>query len=97
MKKTIMLVLFVSAIVYASGCATRGRMAVLDMDFRTPAQIMAYQSEAALPYVVASTNAPVVPPPVKVEAQASWWANLFTWFGSLNEMRLRVLPIEWSN
>lgn len=71
-------------------------MALIDMDFRTPDQIQASQLEAIAPYVQVSTNSVKAVTPKVVEKSTSWWTSVVTWFGSLAEMRLRVLPIEWS-
>lgn len=78
-----------------AGCATSGRMSLLDIDFRTPAQIQASQMEALAPYIEVNTNS-VRGVEKKVEAPKVWWKTVFDWVGSMAQMRLRVLPIEWS-
>ena len=76
------------------GCGTTGRLALVDLDFRTPEQIQAEQLEAIAPFVTVQTNS-VRPPEPKPVQEKTWWTSLVQWFGSVSKMRLRILPIEW--
>ena len=51
--------------------------------------------EALAPYIEVNTNS-VRGVEKKVEAPKVWWKTVFDWVGSMAQMRLRVLPIEWS-
>ena len=91
MKKIVMVVAMVSVISLA-GCTT-GRMALVDLDLRTPEQITSYQVEAAIPYC--RTNQP----PVAAESKsliATTWDDIIKVL-EVVKGRLRILSIEWAN
>jgi len=82
------------------GCATKGRVALLDLDLRTPEQILAYQNEADIIYVpdccvsnpiVVSTNATV-----KGATIPSPW-DIIIKIIEVVKGRIRILSIEWKN
>jgi len=91
MKKIVMVVAMVSVISLA-GCTT-GRMALVDLDLRTPEQITAYQVEAAIPYC--RTNQPAVVAENK-SLLATTWDDIIKVL-EVVKGRLRILSIEWAN
>ena len=91
MKKTVMVVATVMAISLA-GCTT-GRMALVDLDLRTPEQITAYQVEAAIPYC--RTNQPATVAESKGILPTSWEDIIKVL--EVVKGRFRILSIEWAN
>jgi hypothetical protein len=90
MRKIVMVVAMVS-VMGLVGCTT-GRMALVDLDLRTPEQITAYQVEAAIPYC--RTNQPPV-----VENKSlltTTWDDIIKVL-EVVKGRLRILSIEWAN
>ena len=72
-----------------SGCATAGRVALVDWDLRSPAQIQAASHEVLKPAVPVEPD--VVPPePADVGVMAKLFDVL-----KVIEGRVRVLSIEW--
>lgn len=79
----------------APGCATRGRVSVIDFDLREAAQIEAGRFEAAVPYTPSPTNAV---PPVLAKTEAlpvSFWLQMLETLKVL-KCRFRVISFEWS-
>lgn len=74
-----------------SGCATKGRFRLVNIDTRTPEQIAAYYREAELPY---STDVVTSAPEVQAKALPTWWGILVS---AVTEMKCRisVIDVEW--
>ena len=78
------------------GCATRGRLAVLDIDLRSAEQIAAYAGEAAAPYTVyGSTTNIAKPAAVTQSIPLGWWEKIIKAIAVLR-CRIRILSVEWA-
>lgn len=87
------------ALVLVCGCATQGRIRILNLDFRKPEQIKNGIEEAQAPFKdwsACSTNAPAAPAATQTEAlAANWYTALMDMIAKL-EARLCLLEIEWT-
>ena len=81
-------VIMVLAMLTLSGCATRGRLSVLDVDLRTPEQIIAYQPEAAVVYESEKPNLGA-----GIAAPIPW--EFIIKLVEVVKGRVRVLSFEW--
>ena len=68
-----------------TGCATRGRLSVVDIDLRDASQIEADKSEASVVYQDVSTNA----------TAKSFDFSIISTLLSVVKGRIRVLSVEW--
>jgi len=90
MKKYIVATLILSACLF-TGCATdKGRFSLIDLDLRTPEQIVASEKENNVIYQ--GTNQV----PVEAEAKAFPVEYLFK-FLEVVKGRLRILSLEWKS
>ena len=88
------------ALLLACGCATQGRIRLLNLDFRKPDQITAGKTEAEAPFKdwgACSTNAPAVAPAMaKTEAlPLDWYTALFDMIAKI-EARVCLFELEWA-
>jgi hypothetical protein len=79
-------------VIILSGCATKGRLSVIDIDLRTPEQITAYQKEAEVVYQNEESQT----------VGSSETASKFSWdvvikLVEVIKGRVRVLSFEWVN
>lgn len=87
-KATLLIALMVFLL---SGCATKGRFAVLDLDLRTPEQIEASVAENTIIYTCTNNIPAVAQPKVSVDP----W-DIIVRIISVVKGRLRILSIEWN-
>lgn len=80
----------VSLTLMLSGCATKGRISVVDVDLRTPEQIIAYQPEAAVVY---ETDKPQPNLGAGIAAPIPW--EFIIKLVEVVKGRVRVLSFEW--
>jgi hypothetical protein len=78
--------------IITAGCATKGRISLIDLDLRTPEQIIAYQNEADVIY-----SPDVSPSNNNASVRA---APCFPWdfvikIVEVVKGRVRILSIEW--
>ena len=73
-----------------SGCISAGRFAVVDLDLRSPEQIVAGEVEAAVIYGAPATSEE----PVEPVANKSWMRFLAPII-EVFDGRLRILSFEW--
>lgn len=94
MKRGWMYVIVLGLLV-TSGCATRGRFAIFDLDLRDKEQIDAYKTEATCIYE-SSANQLALGVPVKEEpaAVSPWYQFMFD-FLKIMKGRIRILSVEW--
>jgi hypothetical protein len=84
------------------GCVSQqGRLAIMDLDFRKPAQIEASVKEKEAPYkdwtVISVPSAIIENEQVKTESlPIVWWEKLFELISKL-ECRLTLFQIEWAD
>lgn len=92
MIRQIVGVTLIAGSLLAAGCATKGRMSVVDVDFRDASQIEAGRFEAAVPYATGTTNVPTV---VKTESiPPALWGPLMELLKVI-KCRIRILSVEW--
>ena len=73
-----------------SGCKSTGRFALVDLDARNPAQIVAQQVEASLPYTTSTVKATEEEKAVPLTIWAGLAKAFFEW-----NWRLRFCSVEW--
>ena len=98
--KKIVLLLVIGACM--SGCATSGRLAVVDLDLRSPEQIKAYEVEAQVPYELNEVVTGATTNSVNdvVSADAPKVSPIWEFLAPILEAfkgRLRILSFEWRN
>jgi len=87
MNKLLVISILVTTILL-SGCASRGRLSLIDIDLRSQSQIEAYEKEALIVYQDAPTiNA----------ATKSFDFSIISTILSAVKGRIKVLSIEWKN
>ena len=97
MNKRITILMIITMLM--CGCvAQQGRLAVVDLDFRKPAQLEAGAREAEAPYkdwaVIPQTE---IQNEVKKESlPIAWWDMLFNLIAKL-ECRLTLVQLEWAD
>lgn len=97
--KKIIACLFISVfmIIMMSGCATKGRFSAVDIDLRTPEQIIAYQNEADIVYLadgVVSNGVNTVATKDIVPTTAPWY-DIIVKIVEVIKGRVRILSFEW--
>lgn len=95
MKNTIF-VLLLSVLLCSVGCATKGRMSLIDLDLRTPEQITAYQQES---HDVYAFNTPTNAENVIVEPKsipAPTW-DIIVKIVEVFKGRIKILSFEWKD
>ena len=93
MKKTVMSVSIV-AVMFLTGCATvnKGRFSVIDLDLRTPEQVLAQKSEKVVVYDSDGTNKVAQ---VAGEPRAFPYELLFKLL-EVVKGRLMIFSLEWT-
>lgn len=94
MKKLVISILVLN-VLFSLGCATsKGRFSLVDVDLRTPEQILAYQNEADIVYLAdgvtpaPATLSAVVPVPAP-------WYDIVVKIVEVIKGRVRILSFEW--
>jgi hypothetical protein len=93
MKKSI-LIFSLLGMLMITGCATRGRISLIDLDLRTPEQIVAYQNEADVIYAPdGCTSNTANNASVRVATTFPW--DFIIKIVEVVKGRVRILSIEW--
>lgn len=79
-----------------AGCATQGRLGIVDIDFRKPAQIEAGAREAEAPYRDCDKDACVEPEVAAQGLPLEWYTALFDMVTKL-ECRITLFKLEWKD
>lgn len=95
MKKMRIAIMLIVMAVCLNGCATSGRFSAIDIDLRSPEQIIAYQVEAKVPYDLNEVAVPNVNNAATSKVSPVWQflAPIIEAFKG----RLRILSFEWKN
>lgn len=94
MQKSFLLFSMFALLMITAGCATKGRISLIDLDLRTPEQIIAYQNEADVIYTPdGCTSNTANNASVRVATTFPW--DFVIKIVEVVKGRVRILSIEW--